>query len=107
MLPLRSSRSAANAQTFDHKSRTVQGTSAKLLEALKSFAHAKQLNILVSVGNVRKLSVINTLTGCQGGLLTICPTGAKAAVTSSVREVKLDKKLKVVAQRTTRHTSFS
>jgi len=79
-----------------YKFLTVQGTSATLLEALKSFAHAKQHNRLISVGvigypNVGKLSVINLLTGRLGGL----------------QEVKLDKKLKMVAQRTTRHTSSS
>jgi len=114
MLPLSASRSAANAQTFDHKSLTVtlQGTSATLLEALESFAHAKQLNRLVSVGaigyaNVGKLSVIDTLTDRLGGLWTACPTGAEAAITTSLLEVKLDKRLKMVAQRTTRYTSSS
>jgi len=68
---------------------TVQGTSATLLEALKLFAHAKQLNRLVSVGvigysNVGKLSVINTDTRRLSGLLTAWPTGAEAAVTTSL-----------------------
>ena len=112
MLPLRASRSAANAQTFDHKSLTVQDTLATFLEALKSFAHAKQLNRLVSVGvigypNVGKLSVISTLTGRLGGLRAACPTGAEATITTSLQEVKLDKKLKMVAQRTARHTLSS
>jgi len=100
-LPLRASGSAANAQTFDHKSLTVQGTSATLLKALKSFAHAKQLKRSVSVGvigypNVGKSSVINALTGRLGGSQTACPTGAEAGVTTSLREVKLDKKLKLL-----------
>ncbi|RPB01093.1 P-loop containing nucleoside triphosphate hydrolase protein [Choiromyces venosus 120613-1] len=100
-LPLRASGSAANAQTFDHKSLTVQGTSAALLKALKSFAHAKQLKRSVSVGvigypNVGKSSVINALTGRLGGSQTACPTGAEAGVTTSLREVKLDKKLKLL-----------
>jgi len=90
----------------------VQRISATHLDALKAFTHAKQLNRLVSVGvieypNVGKLSVINTLTGRLGGLRTACPTGAEAAVTTSIREVKLDGKLKMVAQRTTRHTLSS
>jgi len=72
------------------------GTSATLLEALKLFAHAKQLNRLVSVGvigypNIGILSVINTLTRHLSGLLTAFPPGAEAAVTISLREVKLDK----------------
>ncbi|PWW72727.1 P-loop containing nucleoside triphosphate hydrolase protein [Tuber magnatum] len=100
-LPLRASGPASNAQTFDHKSLTVQGTSATLLKALKSFAHAKQLKRSVSVGvigypNVGKSSVINALTGRLGGSQTACPTGAEAGVTTSLREVKLDKKLKLL-----------
>ncbi|KAG0643665.1 P-loop containing nucleoside triphosphate hydrolase protein [Tuber brumale] len=100
-LPLRASGSASNAQTFDHKSLTVQGTSATLLKALKSFAHAKQLKRSVSVGvigypNVGKSSVINALAGRLGGSQTACPTGAEAGVTTSLREVKLDKKLKLL-----------
>jgi len=62
---------------------------------------------VIGYPNVGKSSIINTLTGFLGGLLTACPTGAEAAVTTSLREVKLDKKLKMVAQRTTRHTSSS
>ncbi|CUS13125.1 unnamed protein product [Tuber aestivum] len=100
-LPLRASGSAPNAQTFDHKSLTVQGTSDTLLKALKSFAHAKQLKRSVSVGvigypNVGKSSVINALTCRLGGSQTACPIGAEAGVTTSLREVKLDKKLKLL-----------
>ena len=110
-LPLKASRSTANAQTFDRKSSMVQGTFANLL-ALNSFAHAKQLNRLVSVGvtgypDVGKLSVISALTGRLGGLRTACLTGAEAATATGLREAKLDKKLKMVAQRTTRHTLSS
>lgn len=100
-LPLRASNSAPNAHTFDHKALTVQGTSAALLKALKSFAHSKQLKRSVSVGvigypNVGKSSVINALTGRLGGSAAACPTGAEAGVTTSLREVKLDKKLKLI-----------
>lgn len=100
-LPLRASNSAPNAHTFDHKALTVQGTSAALLKALKSFAHSKQLKRSVSVGvigypNVGKSSVINALTGRLGGTAAACPTGAEAGVTTSLREVKLDKKLKLI-----------
>lgn len=100
-LPLRASNSAPNAHTFDHKALTVQGTSAALLKALKTFAHSKQLKRSVSVGvigypNVGKSSVINALTGRLGGSAAACPTGAEAGVTTALREVKLDKKLKLI-----------
>lgn len=100
-LPLRASGGAQNAHTFDHKALTVAGTSAALLKALKAFAHSRQLKRSVSVGvigypNVGKSSVINALTGRLGGSSTACPTGAEAGVTTSLREVKLDKKLKVI-----------
>lgn len=100
-LPLKASNGAPNAQSFDHKSLTVQGTSQALLAALKSFAHSKQLKRSVTVGvigypNVGKSSVINALTGRLGGGSNACPTGAEAGVTTSLREVKLDKKLKLL-----------
>ncbi|KAH8150138.1 uncharacterized protein LAJ45_05824 [Morchella importuna] len=100
-LPLRASNSAANAHTFDHKALTVAGTSAALLKALKTFAHSKQLKRSVSVGvigypNVGKSSVINALCGRLGGSQASCPTGAEAGVTTSLREIKLDKKLKII-----------
>lgn len=101
VLPLKASNGAPNAQSFDHKSMTVAGTSAALLSALKSFAHTKQLKRSITVGvigypNVGKSSVINALTGRLGGSQAACPTGAEAGVTTSLREVKLDKKLKIL-----------
>ncbi|KAI5817415.1 P-loop containing nucleoside triphosphate hydrolase protein [Pyronema omphalodes] len=100
-LPLKASNGAPNAQSFDHKSLTVQGTSQALLSALKSFAQSKQLKRSVSVGvigypNVGKSSVINALTGRLGGSSAACPVGAEAGLTTSLREVKLDKKLKIL-----------
>lgn len=100
-LPLKASNGAPNAQSFDHKALTVQGTASALLAALKSFAHSKQLKRSVTVGvigypNVGKSSVINALTGRLGGSAAACPTGAEAGVTTSLREVKLDKKLKIL-----------
>jgi len=100
-MPLKASSGAPNAQSFDHKTLTVQGTSQALLKALKSFAHSRQLKRSVTVGvigypNVGKSSVINALTGRLGGTQSACPTGAEAGVTTSLREVKLDKKLKLL-----------
>ena len=100
-LPLKASNGAPNALSFDHKSLTVQGTSQALLSALKAFAHSKQLKRSVTVGvigypNVGKSSVINALTGRLGGSQAACPTGAEAGVTTCLREVKLDKKLRLL-----------
>ena len=100
-LPLRASNPAPNARTFDHKQLTVKATSEALFRALKSYAQAKQLKRSISVGvigypNVGKSSVINALTSKLGGRTGACPTGAEAGVTTSMKEIKLDGKLKLL-----------
>lgn len=101
-LPLKASNAAPNSQSFDHKSLSEKGTSAALLNALKSFAHSKQLKRSVTVGvigypNVGKSSAINALMGRHGSQkAAACPTGAEAGVTTSLREVKLDGKIKLL-----------
>ena len=102
-LPLRASTPASNARTYDHKELTMKGTSETLLRALKSYAASKQLKRSVTVGvigypNAGKSSVINALTSrfTKGGQNAACPTGAEAGVTTSLREVKVDNKLKVL-----------
>ncbi|KAL9127284.1 MAG: hypothetical protein Q9217_003799 [Psora testacea] len=103
-LPLRASTPAPNAKTFDHKSLTVNGTSETLLRALKSYAQSKQLKRGITVGiigypNVGKSSVINALTcrlrGSRSSAVS-APVGAEAGVTTALREVKLDNKLKLL-----------
>ncbi|KAK4988986.1 nuclear GTP-binding protein nug1 [Elasticomyces elasticus] len=104
-LPLRASGPAPNARTFDHKALTVKSTSETLFRALKSYAHASQLKRAITVGvigypNVGKSSVINALTSRlsnnarNGG--GACPVGAEAGVTTALREVKIDNKLKLL-----------
>ncbi|KAI9767257.1 MAG: hypothetical protein M1840_005857 [Geoglossum simile] len=100
-IPLRASNPAPNAQTFNHRELTVQGTSTTLLKALKAYSSSKQLKRAISVGvvgypNVGKSSVINVLTSRLGGSAIACPVGAEAGVTTSLREVKLDSKLKLL-----------
>jgi nuclear GTP-binding protein len=68
---------------------------------LKTFAESRQLKRSVKVGiigypNVGKSSVINALTSRLGGRNGACPVGAEAGVTTSIREVKLDNKLKLL-----------
>ncbi|KAI1330823.1 P-loop containing nucleoside triphosphate hydrolase protein [Xylariaceae sp. FL0255] len=98
-LPLRASKSAPNAQTFNHRDLTVKSTSETLFKSLKSFAASKQLKRAVSVGvigypNVGKSSVINALLAGLGGRgKAACPAGAEAGVTTSIRAVKIDSKL--------------
>ena len=100
-LPLQASGPAPNAHTFNHKQLTAQSTSAALFKALKSFAAAKSLKRAVSVGvigypNVGKSSVINALTFRLGGSGAACPVGAEAGVTTSLRQIKIDSKLKLL-----------
>lgn len=105
-LPLMVSTPAPNAKTFDHKLLTAKGTLEGLLRALKATAHKLGGKGSTTVGvlgypNVGKSSVINGLTGLlsssRGGSNKIaCPTGAEAGVTTSVREVKIDNKLKIL-----------
>ena len=100
-LPLRASGPAPNAHTFNHHQLTVQGTSSTLFKALKSFAHSRQMKRSVTVGiigypNVGKSSVINALAARLGGSKSACPTGAEAGITTSLRQVKLDNKLKLL-----------
>ncbi|KAF2229215.1 GTP-binding protein [Viridothelium virens] len=100
-LPLRASTSAPNARTFDHKQLSVKGTSETLFRALKTYSHTKQLKRSIIVGiigypNVGKSSVINALTSRLGGRADACPVGAEAGITTALREVKLDNKLKLL-----------
>ena len=103
-LPLRASTPAPNARIFDHKALTVRGTSETLLRALKSYASSRQLKRSTTVGvvgypNVGKSSVINALTSRLGSSrngTVAAPVGAEAGVTTALREVKLDNRLKLL-----------
>lgn len=102
-VPLRASTPASNAQTFDHKQYTIKNTSENLLRSLKSYAASKQLKRSISVGvigypNVGKSSVINALTSRlnKGIQSSACPVGSEAGVTTALREVKVDSKLKIL-----------
>ncbi|KIX07244.1 uncharacterized protein Z518_01897 [Rhinocladiella mackenziei CBS 650.93] len=102
-VPLRASTPASNAHTFDHKQLTLKATSESLLRSLKSYAASKQLKRSISVGvigypNVGKSSIINALTSRlnKGTPSFACPVGSEAGVTRSLREVKVDSKLKIL-----------
>jgi len=51
---------------------------------------------VIGYPNVGKSSVINALTSRLGGKGAACPTGAEAGVTTSLRQVKIDNKLKLL-----------
>ncbi|MCJ1243774.1 hypothetical protein MMC30_000971 [Trapelia coarctata] len=107
-LPLRASAPAPNARTFDHKVLTQKNTAETLLRALKSYAASQNLKRAITVGvvgypNVGKSSVINALVSrlshtnsSNRSATTACPVGAEAGITTSMREVKLDNKLKLL-----------
>ncbi|POS87283.1 hypothetical protein EPUL_000774 [Erysiphe pulchra] len=100
-IPLRASTAAPNAHTFDHKQLTIKGTSTTLFKALKLISSSENLKRFMTVGvigypNVGKSSVINALTTRLGGSGAACPVGAEAGVTTSLRQVKLDSKLKLL-----------
>ncbi|KAL4865239.1 hypothetical protein BDV12DRAFT_211176 [Aspergillus spectabilis] len=101
-LPLKAANGGGNAHSFDHKQLTVKGTGETLFRALKTYAQNKGLKRAISVGvigypNVGKSSVINSLTARMSkGSSNACPTGAEAGVTTNLREVKLDSKLKLI-----------
>jgi nuclear GTP-binding protein len=101
-LPLRASAPAANARTFDHKALTQKATTETLLRSLKSYASSQSLKRALTVAvvgfpNVGKSSVINALTSkLSRGNSSACPVGAEAGVTTALREVKLDNKLKLL-----------
>ncbi|KAK6529264.1 hypothetical protein TWF281_008443 [Arthrobotrys megalospora] len=100
-LPIKASKAATGAHTFDHKDLTTASTARTVVNALKSYAKLKQLKRAISVGvvgypNVGKSSVINAILSRGSATQTACPVGAEAGVTTSVREVKLDSKLKLL-----------
>ena len=104
-IPLRASHAAPNARIFDHKALTTKATSETLLRALKTYANGQQIKRSITVGivgypNVGKSSVINALTSRLSGSTSTssraaCPVGAEAGITTALREVKLDNKLKL------------
>lgn len=103
-LPLLSTNSAASgAKTFSHgaKDWTSASTSSALLRALKAYAAQSAVNRSITVGilgypNVGKSSIVNALLFRLGRRHDACPTGAEAGVTTALRTVKLDGRLKLL-----------
>lgn len=99
-IPLRAAPGASNATSFN-KALSQTASANNLLTALKSYAAKSNLKRSIIVGvigypNVGKSSIINSLTSRHGGSAKACPVGNQAGVTTSLREVKIDGKLKVL-----------
>lgn len=100
-LPLAASSAAPNARTFIHKGLTQQSTASALVGALKAYANKSNLKRAITVGiigypNVGKSSVINSILTRHGGKRTACPVGAQAGITTTIRQIKVDTKLRVL-----------
>lgn len=99
-VPVKAAPGATNSTSFN-KNLTNSMTSDALLKALKSYASKSNLKRSIIVGvigypNVGKSSIINALTNRHGNNSKACPVGNQAGVTTSLREVKIDNKLKVL-----------
>lgn len=100
-LPLRAT-SSISSHTFNHKNLTLQSTAAALLKSLKSYSQKRTLKRALTVGiigfpNVGKSSVINALLSrTNHGKTGPCVTGSEAGVTRSIKELKLDSKVKLL-----------
>lgn len=99
-IPIKASPGATNAGSFN-KNLTSTLTANSLMHALKSYAAKSNLKRSIVVGvigypNVGKSSIINSLTNRHGNNNKACPVGNMAGVTTTMREVKIDNKLKLL-----------
>lgn len=99
-IPIRAAPGATNSTSFNKKL-TQSVTANALLEALKTYSNNSNLKRSIVVGvigypNVGKSSVINAITSRRGGPSKVCPVGNQAGVTTSLREIKIDNKLKIL-----------
>ena len=80
----------------------MHATAAALLKAIKTYASKSGLKRAVSVGvvgypNVGKSSIINALlSAAKHSRIEPCATGAEAGVTRTLKELKLDSKVKLI-----------
>lgn len=98
-VPVKASPGAVGLSTYN-RNLSSSMTANTLLQALKAFSNKANLKRSIVVGvigypNVGKSSVINALTGRHGHSKT-CPVGNIAGVTTHMREVKIDNKLKIL-----------
>ncbi|OBA22005.1 hypothetical protein METBIDRAFT_39513 [Metschnikowia bicuspidata var. bicuspidata NRRL YB-4993] len=98
-VPVKASPGAAGLSLYN-RNLSSTGTAGALMHALKLYAAKLNLKRLIVVGvigypNVGKLSIINALTS-RHGQQKACPVGNMAGVTTAMREVKVDNKLKIL-----------
>ncbi|BFZ57650.1 hypothetical protein PYCC9005_004703 [Savitreella phatthalungensis] len=97
-IPIRASRAPAAGAPRD----AMHATAAGLLKSIKAYASKSSLRRAITVGvvgypNVGKSSIINALlSAAKHSRTEPCPTGAEAGVTRSIKELKLDSKVKLV-----------
>lgn len=100
VIPFMGSSTHANNGRFNKKL-SSSATASKLLESLKKYATDANLKRSITVGvlgypNVGKSSIINALTNTRGPNSGVCTVGNQAGVTTHLREVKIDNKLKIL-----------
>lgn len=102
VIPIKASSgsSIAVANNFN-KNLSQSVTASALLTSLKSYANKSNLKRSIVVGvvgfpNVGKSSIINALTAKHGNSSKVCPVGNQPGVTTTLREVKVDNKLKII-----------
>lgn len=98
-VPVKASPTTSSASF--NKNLTSNLTANNLLQALKSYASKSNLKRSIVVGvigypNVGKSSIINSLTNRHTNSSKACPVGNQAGVTTSMREIKIDSKLKIL-----------
>ncbi|RKP31746.1 P-loop containing nucleoside triphosphate hydrolase protein [Metschnikowia bicuspidata] len=98
-VPVKASPGAVGLSKYN-KNLSCAMTANALLQALKAYANRANLNRSIVVGvigypNVGKSSIINALTS-RHGQSKACPVGNIAGVTTHMREVKIDNKLKIL-----------
>ncbi|CAI5759516.1 unnamed protein product [Candida verbasci] len=99
-VPIKASPGSTNSTSYNKKL-TSSLTADSLLKGLKSYANKSNLKRSIIVGvigypNVGKSSIINALTNRHGNNSKACPVGNQAGVTTSMREIKIDNKLKIL-----------
>lgn len=99
-IPLKSAPGATTATSFNKKL-TQNATANALMESLKKYSTSNNFKRSIVVGvigypNVGKSSVINALISRRNGSSKACPVGNEAGVTTSLREIKVDNKLKIL-----------
>ena len=106
-LPIRASQGSgsSNVHSFSHGKLNSNATTSTLLKALKSYAGNPRVAArskgslrigVLGYPNVGKSSIINALMSRFGSKHDVCPAGAEAGITTALREVKLDSRIRLV-----------